>query len=344
MSIATQPPDVHHLIPAHMPSILLANEKNSAPVHKPPHSVSRFQYWQPNTHSTTWALIIDIDSSNALMDFFIAQSELGLPLPSWFIEKGDNGHGQAGWIIEHVSHGPTSRLAPQAYARDVRQALTNAYSGDQDFTNGRCWCPWWSGWDTKGRVIWGPTQPRSLGTLRHELTQAGCWDPRPPANVRQPMAGSLPDPSQGRNCWIFDTARLRTGGTVRQAATDANDALSHPLHQAELDTIIRSIERYEALHGRRTHGGTMSDEQIKQQRQLAARGGSKNTQAQKAARSTGPAAASALRSAEAVGRAAIIVHWHEQGLTRRQIMAKTGFSESSVKRAIRASRSTSSDS
>lgn len=343
MSVATTAPDWHHVAPRHMPTIPLGNEKNSPPVHKIPSALPRYRYWQPNSHSTTWVLVVDLDDSDALLRFYLTQSEHDLPVPSWLIEKGENGHCQAGWIIEHVSHGPTSRLAPQAYARDVRQALTNAFEGDQHFTNGRCWCPWWSGWKTKGRVIWGPTTPRSLGTLHQGLTAAGLWDPSSPTGVRQPTAGPLPDPAEGRNVAVFNAARLRSTGTVADAAHAANGSLSRPLAESEVRGIIRSIERYEAAHGRRTGGGVMSDEQIERQRALGALGGRKRTAQQQqqraAALSKGPAAAGAVRSAEAVGRAAVVVHWHQQGLTRRQIMAKTGLSEASVKRAIRASRS-----
>lgn len=320
-----------------MPSFPLGHEKNSTPVHKHADSLKHYRYWQPNAHATTWVLVIDLDDPDALMSFFVAQSELGLPLPSWFIEKGENGHGQAAYVIEHVSHGPSSRMAPQEYARDVRQALTNTFDGDQAFTNGRCWNPFWSGWKDAGRVIWGSTQPRKLGELKTALQKAGCWDPKPPAGVRQPVAGSH-DPEGGRNCFVFDQARLRSGGSVEDAAHAANDSLSHPLGPSELRGIIKSIEGWEARTGRRGGNGTMGDEQTERQRALGALGGGQHTDAQRAARAKGPAAAAAVRSAEAVGRAAIIVHWHEKGLTRRQIVEQTGFSESVVKRALRAAR------
>lgn len=321
-----------------MPSFLLGHEKNSSPVHKHADSLKRYRFWQPNTHATTWVLVIDLDDPDALMSFFITQSELGLPLPSWFIEKGENGHGQAAYVIEHVSHGPNSRLAPQEYARDVRQALTNVFSGDQAFTNARCWNPFWSGWKDAGHVIWGSTQPRKLGELKTALQKAGCWDPKPPAGVRQPVAGSH-DPEGGRNCFVFDQARLRSGGSVEDAANMANESLSHPLGVTELRGIIRSIEKYEAIHGRRTGGGAMSDEQIERQRALGALGGGQHTDAQRAQRSAtlakGPAVASVVRSAEAVGRAATIRSLRSSGYKITDIMARLGVSKATVMRALR---------
>lgn len=342
MSVATTTPDPQQVVPSHLPSVLLGDEKNSAPVHKPTSALKRFRFWQPNAHLTTWVLAVDLDDPDALMSFFLAMSELDLPAPSWFIEKAENGHGQAAWVIEHVSHGENSRIAPQEYARDVRQALTNAFGGDQAFTNARCWNPWWSGWKTAGRVIWGPVQPRTLGELKAGLVAAGRWDPKPPAGVRQAVAGSH-DPEGGRNCWVFDQARLRSGGSVEDAARIANESLAQPLAARELHGIIKSIEKYEAVHGRRTGGGAMSDEQIERQRALGALGGGQNTDAQRAARSRGPEAAAVIRSAEAVGRAAMIQSLHEQGLTRRQIIDKTGLSEATVKRALRAARTAAAD-
>lgn len=319
-----------------MPSFPLGHEKNSSPVHKHADSLKHYRYWQPNTHATTWVLVIDLDDPDALMSFFITQSELSLPLPSWFIEKGENGHGQAAYVIEHVSHGPNSRLAPQEYARDVRQALTNAFDGDQAFTNARCWNPFWSGWKDAGRLIWGSTQPRKLGELKTALQKAGCWDPNPPAGVRQPVAGpSRHDPDEGRNCFVFDQARLRSGGSVEDAANMANDSLANPLRETELRGIIKSIEKYEAIHGRRTGGGAMSDEQIERQKTLGALGGGQNTDAQRQARSKGPDAASVIRSAETVGRAATIRSLRSSGYKITDIMARLGVSKSTVMRALR---------
>lgn len=333
-SVATTAPDAQQIVPSHMPSILLGDEKNSAPVHKPPSALPRYRFWQPNAHQTTWVLAVDLDDPDALMAFFLAMSELGLPAPSWFIEKAENGHGQAAWIIEPVAHGPNSRLAPQEYARDVRQALTNAYDGDQAFTNARCWNPWWSGWETAGRVIWGPVQPRSLGTLRKGLIDADRWDPKPPTGVRQAVAGSH-DPEGGRNCFVFDAARLRSGGTVEEAARAANASLARPLAESELRGIIRSIEKYEAVHGRRTGSGAMSSEQIERQKALGALGGSQNTDRQREARAKGPDAAAAVRAAEAVGRAATIRSLRSSGYKITDIMARLGVSKSTVMRALR---------
>ena len=118
-----------------------------------------------------WALIVDMDHDDSLLRIFAAD----VPRPSWIIEKGRNGHAQAGWIIEAVALGPNARQAPQDYAEDVRAALTLALGGDPQFRNRRAWNPSWTGWATEGKVFWGPTQPRSLGALKAEMTERGTW-------------------------------------------------------------------------------------------------------------------------------------------------------------------------
>ena len=76
----------------------------------------------------------------------------------------------------------------------------------------------------------------------------------------------------------------------------------------------------------------MSDEAREKLRELGRKGGSANTDAQKAARSKGPAAASVVRSAEKVGRAAQAKELRAAGYTRKQIAEKMGISPSTVSR------------
>lgn len=332
------------IVPHVLPTIPLGCEKNSPPVHKPLHVLHKYRFWQPNAHKTTWTLVIDLDNDEWMMPLFLAVSEAGLPAPSWIIEKFGNGHGQAGWIIPRVSHGEKSHLAPQDFARDVRQALTNAFGGDQDFTNARCWNPFWEGWsgENAGRVMWGDTSPRSLGDLRASMLKAGRWEPKPPTEALRrrtaAVQASTADGATGRNVEVFNRARLRSAGSVESAAQAANNQLAKPLSGSELNGIIRSIEGYEA-RGRK--GASYMTRQGKAvQAARGAKGGSKNTDAQQAARAVGPAAASAVRVASSIGRAAEIVHWHEQGLSRAQIMARMDVSEPTVKRALRAARNT----
>lgn len=327
-SLAATAPPPSTRAPSFVPSYLLVNEKTGMAKHKPARLLPRYRYWEPNAHQTLWLLVADLDHDDSLLRLFQAVTD-GAPMPSYVIEKGSNGHAQAGWAIEHVSTGATSRRKPYDYAQAVRRALTAAVSGDPAFTNGRCWNPHWSGWAEAGRVMWGPTAPRSLGSLRAELEAAGLWQPAPATRgpVRAPEA-------HGRNVHVFDAARLRMGGTVADAAHAANDALAVPLRPAELAGIIRSIERWEARTGRRGGAGTMSDEERARQAERGRKGGKAGTTAQKAARARGPAAAAVVRNAEAVGRAAQARRLRDAGFTAQQIADRMKCSRRTVFRLL----------
>lgn len=339
-NVTVRPDDI---VPSFMPSLLVAAEKDAAPKHKPLDRIYHYRFWHPNTHKTTWVLMIDLDTDDWLIPLSEFIDDHPRLIPSWVIEKAENGHGQVGWIIDRVSHGPRSLRSPQEFARDVRRALTNAFEADPHFTNARCWNPFWEGWDTQqvGKVFWGHTTPRALGQLKEPLVDAGRWDPTSrvsstPSPKRTLATDEIPG-ARGRNEWIFHTTRLRPHGTVAQVAQDLNDKLTDPLDVAELNGIIRSIEQYEASGGRKP-GSAMTAEDRKRQAQRGAQGGSRHTDKQLQQRATLTHAAAVVRSAEATGRAAMIVYWHEQGLSRRQIAERMDVSESTVKRALKAHR------
>lgn len=336
--VTVRPEDI---VPSHMPSIPVASAKDAAPRHKPIDILHKYRFWQPNAHMTTWALIIDLDSDTWLLPVMEFIQDHPALAPSWIIEKAENGHGQIAWIIEHVSHGPNSRYAPQNYARDVRRALTNAFDADPHFTNARCWNPCWEGWQKEqaGKVFWGRTAPRTLTEIMVPLANAGRWDTTNPLPYTPAKAGTRTTESligaQGRNDWIFHSTRLRHYGTVRQVAQDLNDQLADPLSVTELNGIIRSIEGWEAKHGSRAMTDTERAEHMQKQAARGAQGGSKNTDAQKAARQKGKDAAAVVRAAEATGRATQIRELHANGYTQKQIMEKLKTSRSTVARALK---------
>lgn len=339
MSIATaaHPLQVH--FPAHMPTFLMAHEKDSTPRHRPARYLPDYRFWHPNSHDTTCALIVDIDSSTGRQDFGQALTA-GLPAPHWLIEKDSNGHVQAGWFIEHVSHGPNSHTHPQDYARAVRQALTNALGGDQNFTNARAWNPFWSHWDEHGRCDTVDQPIYTLGELREALTEADLWNPIPPQSHRIKLRRSAAVTPSGYswNCYVFDMARTRLSGTVHEAVIAANATLPSPgLPARDIRSITRSITRYEARVGGRRAGGIwiMSAEQREQQRVRGTKGGSRNTDKQRAARAKGSSAASAVRSAEAIGQAATIRSLFESGYTRTQIAERMDVSRTTIWRALK---------
>lgn len=341
-NIPRENPDATQVLPDFYPAVRVATAKDEPPRYTRISSAQGYRFWQPNDHNTLCVLVVDIDSNNWVLPMWnIIANNLGL-MPSWIIEKRGNGHGQLGWIIERVSTGENARNQPIRYAHAVRHALTKAFDGDENFSNARCWNPTWDGWteESAGEVTWGIVEPRSLGALREALQQAGLWvtakhNRRP---VRTPDAANAP----GRNCHVFDAARLRARGNVADAAHAANDALSVPLSTTEVNGIIRSIERWEATHGapweRKGSLRNMTEEERELQRERGRRGGLVNSQKQQQARAKGPAAASVTRSAEAVGRAATARAYKDKGFSNKEIAKKMNTSLSSVHRWLRQTR------
>lgn len=142
--------------------------------------------------------------------------------------------------------------------------------------------------------------PRHLGELHQALKEAGAWSTqpsRPGAIQRQAIRDTTG--YSGRNHYIFTLTRTRASGTAYDVAHALNQELANPLPSKEVDGIVGSIERYEAAHGLSGGGsGGMSDEAREKLRELGRKGGSANTDKQKAARAKGPAAAAVIRSAE----------------------------------------------
>lgn len=285
---------------------------------------------------------MDIDANNWVLPFWeIIANNPGL-MPSWVIEKRENGHGQLGWIIERVSLGKNARHQPIRYALAVLHALTQAFGGDENFSNARCWNPTWTGWkeESAGDVWWGIVEPRPLGRFYKALQQAGLWTTK--KYNRRPTPVLDVDSAPGRNCHVFEVARQRSRGTIEDAAHAANDALDVPMSLNELNGIIRSIEGFEAVCGppwdRSGSVKHMTDEELQRQRERGRRGGLVNSEKQQQARERGRQAAVAVRSAEAVGRAATAREYKTQGLSNKQIAQRMGASLSSVKRWLRQTR------
>lgn len=342
-NISVDYPDATQLLPGYYPALRVAAAKDEAPRYTSVARAHGYQYWQPNDHNAVCVLVVDIDANNWLLPMWEIIANNRALMPTWIIEKRSNRHGQLGWLIEPVATGENSRIHPITYANAVRYALTQAFGGDPNFTNARCWNPTWTGWATgKGDVTWGIVEPRSLGTLREALTQAGLWVTE--THNRRPTPALDRAHAPGRNCYIFDAARLRASGTVEDAAHAANNALDVPLAMNELNGIIRSIERWEAVHGAPwQRSGThtvsrMTDEERQRQRERGRRGGLVNSEKQQQARAKGTQAAASVRSAEAVGRAATARAYKAQGLSHKEIARQMNASLPSVKRWLRQTR------
>lgn len=343
-NIPRETPDATQILPGHYPAVRVATAKDGAPHYTAIAAAHQYPQWQPNDHDTLCVLVVDIDRNNWLLPMWeIIANNPGL-MPSWVIEKRSNGHGQLGWLIEPVGTGENARIHPITYANAVRYALTQAFGGDEGYVNSRAWNPTWA-WEDNGagEVTWGLVEPRPLGMLYEALQQAGLWVTE--THNRRPT--TVPDRAHapGRNCHVFDVARQRSRGTVADAAHAANDALPVPLSLAELNGIIRSIERWEAVNGPPwDRSGAyslryMSEEERERQRERGRRGGLVNSDKQRQARAQGTKSAAIIRSAEAVGRAATALDLQRKGFTRKEIAGKMGAHPGTVKKWLRQARS-----
>ena len=321
----------------------VATEKDGAPLYTSIAAAHKYPQWMMNDHKTLCVIVVDIDRNNWLLPMWLMVQDYPELMPSWIIEKRENGHGQLGWIIERVSLGENAPGHPIRYAKAVRYALTKAFDGDEGYVNSRCWNPTWDGWSKgAGDVYWGIIEPRPLGRFYEALKRAGLWTTKP--RNRRPAVADPVEKAPGRNCHVFDVARLRSRGSVADAAHAANNALPIPMAPAEVAGIIRSIEGWEAEHGPPwDRSGTysvkyMSDEERQRQRERGRRGGLVNSQKQQEARAKGPQVAAVVRSAEAVGRAATALALQQKGFTKNEIAKQMNAHPGSVKRWLRQAR------
>lgn len=321
----------------------VATEKKGAPFYTAISSAHKYPQWQPNDHKTLCVLVVDIDRDNWILPFWEMINDYPELAPSYVIEKCSNGHGQIGWFIEHVATGPKAPSHPIRYAHAVRYALTKLFDGDEGYVNSRAWNPTWDGWSKgAGDVFWGIVEPRPLGRFYKALKQAGLWTVK--KRNRRPTAVTPLEKAPGRNCHVFDTARLRSRGSAEDAATAANNALPIPMAPAEVAGIIRSIEGFEAVYGppwdrRGTYSDKyMSEEERERQRERGRRGGLVNSVKQQQARAKGPQTAAILRSANAVGRAATALDLQQKGFTRKEIAEKMDVHPGTVKKWLRQAR------
>ena len=342
-NIARKSVDATQLLPGHYPAVRVATAKDGAPHYTAIAAAHQYPQWQPNDHDTLCVLVVDIDRNNWLLPLWELINDYPELMPSWYIEKSDNHHGQVGWLINHVALGENAHIHPITYANAVLYALTQAFGGDENFVNSRCWNPTWA-WEDNGagEVTWGIVEPRPLGRFYEALQQAGLW--KTETHNRRPTTAPDRASAPGRNCHVFHVARQRSRGTVADAAHAANDALPVPLSLAELNGIIRSIERFEAVNGPPwDRSGAyslryMSEEERERQRERGRRGGLVNSDKQREARAQGTKSAAVIRSAEAVGRAATALDLQRKGFTRKEIAEKMNAHPDSVKRWLRQAR------
>lgn len=304
-----------------------------------PDALSAYRFITPS-RSVGAFLVVDIDRRDAVLDAYATiPREIW---PSWLVETP---HGaQVGWLIDPVDLRPEARPHPVRYARAVGLALRAALRGDEavdPLTAPRVRNPACEAADVRA----GAQAPvYALGALRAALVASGQWStqrltPAEQARTAIDPGGVIPEGE--RNCTVFDVCRFAAyrGEDFAAAAWEAAERCAPPLSVAEVRGIVRSVEAYMSKTERPTGTGTTPEAVRDLMADLGRRGGSRHTEAQRAARAKGPAAASVVRQTEAVGRAAMIVHLSEtEGLSHAQIAKRLGVHRDTVKRALRGAR------
>jgi hypothetical protein len=231
--------------------------------------MAQFTFIQINPSGYLNFLVVDVDQEDAAVRLM----HPSLPEPHWIIENPENGHAQAGWMIEPVRLGPEARPHPVRYAQEVQRALDLLSGNDTAFTRFLVRNP--AAHTPAGDVRFGKRHaPYSLGELmRHMQAYRDPFDEEFAAWPTAPaFAGSIraltPD-TTGRNNAIFYRTRSelwrRYGITGRLPGADEsldfalslNATIPAPLPHREVAELAASAVRQIARgKGRGGSGGT----------------------------------------------------------------------------------------
>lgn len=298
-----------------------------------------FEFFTP-AKSVGSALVIDVDRLEAVLDIF-ETIPAEIP-PSWVVETRKGA--QAGWMIDPVDLRPTAREAPIAYARAVGHALRTAVAGDEavdPLTPVRVRNPTYE----RAELRAATTPPvYGLRQLHHALKAADMWPTGAQLSGRKPHIVARAEATAtmvtgNRNQTIFDVARhaAYAGQDFEAVAWATNDACTEPLPLAEVRGIIRSISRYMGrAHPLSTSAKlAMPDAMREALTEMGRRGGSKNTDAQRAARALGTHAAARKRRDSTDAKARKAQRMRGRGHSRKKICEAMKVSASTVCRWLR---------
>lgn len=157
--------------------------------------------------------------------------------------------------------------------------------------------------------------------------------PRPSETVWGDLAAGQ------RNETIFQTIRRAAyrGEDYEALAYELNSRCEPPLPLSEVAGIVRSVEKF--MREKYTpKSGVQSREPMPEQvreflSEIGRKGGSRKTEAQRAALAKGSRAGNIVKSAQAVGRRAQIQELKKAGYKQREVAEKMGLGIATVKRA-----------
>jgi Replicase family/Primase C terminal 1 (PriCT-1) len=93
-------------------------------------ALREFAFVQINPRDFINFLVVDVDREDA--ELWLMHP--AVPEPHWIIQNPQNGHAQAGWMIDPVRRAPDAREHPVRYAESVQAALDVLTGSDPNFT------------------------------------------------------------------------------------------------------------------------------------------------------------------------------------------------------------------
>jgi len=208
----------------------------------------RHRHIETNPQAISNLLVVDIDHpDSALRALSAAENH---PMPTAIVENPRNGHCHAVWALSApFCRTEYARRAPLAYAAAVTEGLRRAVDGDRAYSGLMTKNPLHESWVTH----WLHRRSHSLGELEAELGPH-----MPPTRWRQTKNRRLNSAGLGRNCSLFETARVWAyreirhhwgdpaglGLAVTAEAQALNNEFSEPLPASEIRAISGSITRW----------------------------------------------------------------------------------------------------
>lgn len=204
-------------------------------------------YIEANPKALSNLLVVDVDHSDARLR---AMWDRHAWLPNAIVENPENGHAHAVWALkEPVTRTEYASRKPLAYAAAVVEGLRRSVEGDQGYSGLMTKNPTHDAWNAH----WITDELYSLPQLHEHLDTTGFMPPASWQRTKRRNPVGL-----GRNCTIFETARLWANRELRHHFGDPvglgisildevnslNAAFSEPLPSSESKAIATSIHRW----------------------------------------------------------------------------------------------------
>ena len=206
------------------------------------------RFIEANPKALSNLLVVDVDHSDATLRAICSVGSHALP--NVIVQNPRNGHAHAGWFLtDAFARTEYARRGPLAYAAAVTEGLRRALDGDQGYSGLMTKNPEHHSWSTE----WLHDDHYTLGELEESLGKS-----MPPAHWRNASKRRGDVAGLGRNCCLFETARIWAYREMRHHWGDAlglddaihaevverNRAFPEPLPASEARAIARSISRW----------------------------------------------------------------------------------------------------